>query len=580
MIQDVYEPLERYRSEFRERFAKLAEEKFAEMLAQSRVDEEVNAQQVQKIERLTAQLERAQSVRCFWNWMLCILIVIMIAAVVPAFVTYETKNFVPALLWGGLTEAAAWILLLSLVIPKRRTLAEKIEKLSSLLEAETAAAWEYMRPLNQIFDWGITAELIEKTVPRIQFDAFFNCHRLQELKECFDWSDAFNADKSVLCSHSGVINGNPFVFGRLLTMHWGSKTYTGTRTIFWTERVRGSDGKYHTEQRSQTLVATVDKPIPEYEEKTLLWYGNEAAADLTFSRQVSEYSGQDGFFARWGKKRQLKKLEKFSRNLTDDSNFTLMANHEFEVLFNAVDRSDEVEFRLLFTPLAQQQMLKLLNDTEVGYGDDFSFKKCKRMNIIQARHLDSAHLDDAPKQFHDYSLRRMREKFLLFNRNFFHDTFFALAPLLTVPLYQQYRTSRTIYGGSSANDACFWEHEALVNYMGENRFKHPASISRNILKTKNLGKDDNGVSQVMVMARGYRGEPRIERVRVFGQDGKSHWVDVPWVEYLPVENKSVISVTECGDSEQKEQFNNLYDHWQQAGYQPVYRRNLAAIIQR
>ena len=58
----------------------------------------------------------------------------------------------------------------------------------------------------------------------------------------------------------------------------------------------------------------------------------------------------------------------------------MMANRAFEVLFHAVDRDHPIQFRLLFTPLAQEQTVKLLRDREIGYGDDFAFRKSRMMN--------------------------------------------------------------------------------------------------------------------------------------------------------------------------------------------------------
>lgn len=54
-------------------------------------------------------------------------------------------------------------------------------------------------------------------------------------------------------------------------------------------------------------------------------------------------------------KRETKKLEQKEEKATKNGeNFTVMANNEFDALFNGDDRDNEVEFRLLFTPLAQK----------------------------------------------------------------------------------------------------------------------------------------------------------------------------------------------------------------------------------
>ena len=45
-------------------------------------------------------------------------------------------------------------------------------------------------------------------------------------------------------------------------------------------------------------------------------------------------------------------------------------------------------------------------------------------------------------------------------------------------------------------------------------------------------------------ACGYRGEDRLDYVSVFGGDGEWHEVPVEWVEYLPVERTSPMTVAE------------------------------------
>ena len=67
--------------------------------------------------------------------------------------------------------------------------------------------------------------------------------------------------------------------------------------------------------------------------------------------------------------------------------FNRLPNEEFEALFMALDRDNEVEFRLLFTPLAQKNMISILRAKNVGFGDDFIFKKRKELNYIKSMHM-------------------------------------------------------------------------------------------------------------------------------------------------------------------------------------------------
>ncbi len=551
MIEDVYEPLERYDQEFRDAFAQNARDEFEKLVEQSGIDVAANQTLCAEIHRLEADKARVERRRACWGWLMVLGWVIVIAC--AALACYQWFALEPAqrgpyfewMTWGGVAVAAGVVLVIFIWLrPEYNKADQEVKELASVISGKIDIATQQLAPLNALYDWDITAQLIEKTVPRIAFDSFFNAGRLRELHEEFGWDDSFNDGKSVLFSQTGEINGNPFAFGELHTMEWGTKTYEGTKHISWTEQVRGQDGKMRTVTRHETLHAYVTKPIPVYGKVGCLIYGNEAAPNLVFTRTPNSLSGkEDGFFTNIQKKYEMHKLKAKARNLDDESQYTLMSNHDFELLFHADDRNDEVEFRLLFTPLAQRQMLLLLKDKKVGYGDDFAFIKNKLYNVIFPRHLNTMSLDTDPSQFRDWDLERARVTFQTFNENYFKATYFALAPLLSIPLYQQTRTRRDIYGTPSDARACFWEREAIANYHGEKKFQHPDCITENILKTQLVSEHD-GVSEVAVTAYGYRGEKRFDIVRVFGGDGKWHDVRVDWIEYLPVQRTSSMILAE------------------------------------
>ena len=85
-----------------------------------------------------------------------------------------------------------------------------------------------------------------------------------------------------------------------------------------------------TVHHSQTLIATVTAPYPEYYEKTRLIYGNTAAPDLKFYRQQSGMANCEGSLSYKWKRR---KLRNKARDL-DNSDFAMLTNEEFEVAFD------------------------------------------------------------------------------------------------------------------------------------------------------------------------------------------------------------------------------------------------------
>ena len=540
MIEDVYEPLSRYRDEFRAKFAQLAEAKFRELLAKSGVDVAQNVSLVKAIRRLEKSADSVRSRRAWITFALVVAILVTVGLGFWAYMLHGDGDAVGGVkaLGGAMALAALTIFLFR----SRCGLSRDLERLEAQVTVKKSEAYRQMAPLNALYDWDIPPRLIEATVPRLAFDPFFTEGRFDELCSRFGWSDENDDKTSMLFAQSGTINGNPFVFGEYLRQDWGEKTYHGQLVIHWTEWERDAKGNSRLVNRSETLHASVTKPLPVYGKDKFLLYGNDAAPDLTFMRRPSKLSGMgDGLFARMRKRSAARKLERFSHNLDDESQYTMMGNKEFETLFNTRDRNHEVQFRLLFTPLAQTQMLALLKDRAVGYGDDFSFRKSHRMNVIRAAHLSSFPIDTDPHRFYDYDVRNAEKTFREFNEEYFRSVYFALAPLLAVPLYQQTRTPEDIWKGVAITPSSYWEHEAMVNWCGARHFKPADCLTECILKTASAG--TNGKARVVdVTAHGFRGEQRVDHVSVHGGDGHRHEVPVEWTEYLPTQHTTRVEM--------------------------------------
>ena len=546
MIEDVYEPLDRYKYEFESKFVELAESKFDELVRESGVDVEKNRKTVAEIKQLKSRLSKLSRNRSI---KLALVLLFIAGAIVGLAFISANKLFI---LGAILSAIFAYISYKS--YKKCDEICNDLELKSRLKISE---AMTETQPLNKLYTWDMPVKLIEKCVPRLKFDPYFTAERLGELRKNFGWSDSFNKNKSILFSQSGEINGNPFAIGEYLEFHWGQKQYTGYKTIYWTSYIPDSKGRMRPVTRSQTLSATISKPYPEYERKKVLIYGNEAAPNLSFSRVPSGLStAGDGVFADLKKWWTLRKLKSFSRNLSDKSNYTLMSNHEFETLFVTKDRNNEVEYRLLFTPLAQSQMLKLLKDNRSGFGDDFTFIKNRKINLIYAKHLDETPIDTNPDRFKSWDCGESKMNFMHFNFKYFKSLYFAFAPLLSIPLYQQSKTRDKIYESPTETSPSFWEHEAIANYLGASNFESPLSDTQNILKTRLL-EQNGGISKVEVCAHGFKGIPRVEYKTVIGGDLRPHSVPVEWFEYEPVENKGTIFVAETKEAADKFKTENL-----------------------
>lgn len=576
MTEDIYDPLDEYAGKFRPRFEQVAKETFAQLAREANVDVAANRETCRLLDMTEDELG---SVKSSINWTTFLCVVLWCGLAVGGWVLYSQWQVIDSwyVVGIGVAMVTALILLLAKVHPRLSQLKDERDNLQDKAEQYKAEAWRQMEPLNRLYDWDVLMRMMTQTVPRLEFDPYFTTQRLADLQEIYGWDGSFNKERSVIYSHSGLINGNPFVLCRTRKMEMGSKTYQGSKTIYWTTRERGSDGKMQTVHHSQTLIATVTAPYPEYYEKTRLIYGNTAAPDLKFYRQQSGMANREGSLSYKWKRR---KLRNKARDL-DNSDFAMLTNEEFEVAFDTSNRNNNQQYAMLFTPLAQSSMLKLLRDQEVGYGDDFDFGKNCMINTIISDHIQSMDLDMDPRRYHNYCYDQAERDFYTLNAGYFRAIYFCLAPLLCVPMYQQIRSQQDIYGRDMQRRSAFWEHEALANFWGQDRFKHPRCVTDCILKTQSKSEAD-GNKLITVFAHGYRVEKRVTYVSKWGGDGRTHQVPVYWDEYLPVTGQGSMHMQEDNSSEdpattQRQRLDHIAQVLDRAGMS-VYRRHIASKI--
>lgn len=576
MLKDIYDPLTEYVNVFRDRFKEVAEATFAELAEEAQVDIEANHETCRQLYATDDLLSSVKTRIGWWTAGYVLLWLVVVGGISAVFVLRQELQM-QILVVIGVVVLVALVYLCMKVHPRWKALKSERDGLAATVDQLKKEAWEQMSPLNRLYDWDVLTRMMSQTVPRLEFDPYFTTQRLADLKMVYNWDDSFNAERSVIYSHSGLINGNPFVICRTRKMEMDSKTYYGTKTITWTTQERGADGKYHTVRHSEVLRASVTAPYPAYFEKTRLIYGNTAAPDLIFYRKQSGLAGKEGSLSFKWKKHSLRKK---ARNLTN-ADFAMITNEEFEVAFNTSNRNNNQQFALLFTPLAQESMLKLLKDHEVGYGDDFDFDKHKMINTIIPNHMQELNLDMNPDQYRHFDYDKAKVDFYTINARYFRAIYFSLAPLLCVPMYQQVRPQHDIYGHDMQRQSAFWEHEALANFWGQDHFKHPSCVTDCILKTTQ-SKDRSDNSTITVYAHGYRSEQRLTYISKWGGDGRLHHVPVYWDEFLRVTGSGNIYMREDNDFKDgsithRQRLNHINNVLGEANLD-LYRRHIASKV--
>lgn len=538
-MPSLNEPLSYYKEKLLDAHADQVSDYFEKLVEAASLDSEANKETISNLRTLESQHSKNSGRKTWW---IVLRVTLWAVGVISAIASFSGAEFnVLALLLG----IALIVTDLFTVAPRVTALKEENEELIGQIEELNEQAWVQLEPLNQLFRWNISKELASRTFPELQLDAHFSEHALYDLVATYGLDGSFNEGRSILRTQSGTLVQNPLVFYRYL-QHWiGSNSYQGSMVIYWSETIRNSQGQMQTVQRSQTLTASVIKPYPSFAEGAAVILGHEAAPNLSFSRSPSSLSGADDTrFNAWRKSGALKSIErKAMKQLKSGSGqLTVMSNREFETLFKALDRDHEIEFRLMFTPLAQQEMVKLLNDTSIGHGDDFVFAKQGRTNYVEPAHLAAIDLDPDPSIFYSNELEQSREFFNTFNNEFFRSLYFSIAPLLAVPLYTESRRLPVAAGIEDGHVPNSWEVEVMANAIGEANLCHPESVTRNLLRARVEGTDSGGVI-ANVFALGYKGIDRVDFVPVLGGDGNWHQVPVPWVEYIAVEESSRLFVT-------------------------------------
>lgn len=557
MNELILEPLKYYKDYAKERHKNNLLECFDELVIKSGINVEQNRATVKKyneqLEKIKAIDKKIKRYKIFRVILIILASLSLLGLIIGGVLISSSGPVGLVLCLFSLFLGVASLLLIFLVINK------KIKKQNEIRTKECEYAFELrseaegqMAPLNALFDDKITHRMIEKTMPELKIYDTYTQELEKLLIDEYDYIDLTDDETSVIDAISGTLFDNPYLYERYISHMMGTHTYHGTLLIRWTEMRRDSNGKLRRVSRTQTLHASVVKPRPEYHTLTHLGYGSQTAPRLSFSRTESDTDELSERALRRRIKAGEKKLEKREeRAISNDDSFQAMANSEFDVLFGAHDRNNEVEFRLMYTPLAQNNTVDLLRSKD-GYGDDFNFIKQGRYNIIKSNHAQVWDMGTSPEKYRSYSVDISREQFLSVNEEYFKSVFFDFAPLMAVPAYQDEPVASMRKVNYDTNFTQY-EHEVLANTIGESAFAPRDARTRSILKTtaSKSGESD----RVTVTAHSYVTADRVEFVSTFGGDGRFHLVPVNWVEYIPVSNTSVMTV-----SRDRQDTNSVYKH--------------------
>ena len=555
---DLTEPVKAYNYFIKDAYHEAVVNFFDGITTENNIDVEANRFTVKQIEaykkkikETTNKLNGKKALKGFLIFMTVaffILAIVMIVVMINHFAWYYIL-----IMLAGLGGGVGFIFLIINQGKKIKAVQAELDKLNAKKDELIREAYGQMRDLNEAYDWNLPAKILTETIPLIQMDQYFDQNKFWHLHQKFGFQENVEKNISSVLIQSGSILGNPFLLERNYVTEMVPHTYHGELVIHWTTVV-GSGKDRHVVHHTQTLHATVTKPAATYYYETWLVYGSEAAPRLSFSRQPSSANSMDQKAIDKYTRDFIKEMEKKVKKTSYDKKpLTLMGNDEFEAMFKAMDRDNDVEFRLLFTPLAQKNMLDLIKSKK-PYGDDFTFIKQKGLNYIKSKHMQNADIEADPARFQSYDYDAARDFFIKFSDNYFQAFYFDLAPLLCIPLYQQHIAFEEIFKGTVDPNLTSFETEVMANRYDQDNFKHPSSDTPCILKRQFLRR--NGVGDIVnIHAYSYQKIAHTEFVSKLGGDGLMHQVPVVWYEYVPLEQVTPFAVQPCKTTQRKFKYN-------------------------
>ncbi len=551
----LYRPRELFQTQLKDAYHKTAVEYFDELTKESNVSPEKNAEHVKEYKKSLEEEKELQKSASSAKGLKVFVIVMMILLFVVGTIVLVVGILNAAFLWFliliGIVAIVSGIVLAVVLAKKISAMVSErekaLQKAHERAENALKVCYADMAPLNASFDWNVPCAVMEKSTPIIDLDPTFTPERFCYLRDKFGFQEETDPHVTVLGAVSGNIQGNPFIVEKILTEHTKDKAYTGSITITWTTTYRDKNGT-HTRTHSQTLTATITRPAPFYHTDVRLIYGNEAAPRLHFSRvpygadKLSEKERDKA--AAKGMKEILSlsesQLKKGAKHV-----ITPMGNDHFDVFFGATDRDDEAQFRLLFTPLAQKNILDLIENSS-PYGDDFVMVKDGMVNSIASAHSQGFDYSANPESFTGYDWADMKANFVTYCDTYIRSLFFDLAPLLSIPLYQMHKPHEYIYQGFASNLTSF-EHEIMANGMAPSCFR-PEKAGEDLpliikeISSKKVGETD----EVLLSAYSFKETPMVENVTKMGGDGHLHTIPVHWIKYDLVKKETSIGVKNVG----------------------------------
>lgn len=584
--EKLLEPLKYYKTEVAKNFLDKLTDNFENLLRKSGIDIEANKKSVSDYNEISKvkvknekKLKWAERFYILFFYIFIFLIIYEIGIIRTIKNLYDlNKNIQDPILRAlliGIGAVVLGILNFKYIRGKKKQLNKSIKEIETELVLKKEECYSQVNPLLSLFESNTANKIVTEIIPTLVLDKNFKIERYADLVENFEMPTKLQNNFSTKDIISGEILGNPFIIIKSLCNRVIDQKYTGSLTVSWEETYRDSNGERKTRTVSQTLHASIIKPKQIFEDKIDLIYGNDAAEHLHFSREpkfIHEFSEKK--LAKYVKKSEKELKKKTENAIKTGQTFLEMGNSEFDVLFGALNRDNEVEFRVLFTPIAQRNILEVLKDKD--FGDDFAFRKINKLNNVSNQNDWILNIDKS--YYEDFSYEIIKEKYYDINKRYLNNFYRLFLPILAIPVYHQHKAQKYIYQEKYNYNYNPYTSEAAANLLGAEIFSHEESNTPSILKTKTL-RVEGDADLIEVISQSYKAVERTEYVPMRAGDGRVYNVPVNWIDYVPLAAKGRMELKKLDIEEnefEKSLDQEFYKSTENKRY--IYKNNIFAMF--
>lgn len=129
---------------------------------------------------------------------------------------------------------------------------------------------------------------------------------------------------------------------------------------------------------------------------------------------------------------ELKELDRMQTQ-TKDITFTKLEDELFETMFESYNRSNEISYRMMFTPAARNNYINILKNNNLGYGDIYDIKKLDKYFLTDVYFPLDESIDYMFYFDNMVDIKKIRAEFIKSQLRYFRIIFFIFAPVLSIP---------------------------------------------------------------------------------------------------------------------------------------------------